>query len=151
MAPKAKAKASSASKRAEEPSLGLLRPRLLASVFLYTVTAAVLYKMADDSGMTTILKSHLRAAPWNPLSKPCGLLEAKEYVILSDRIVVGKGQASGPQPGAGKRGKAGVPAATAPPSLLLPDQWLLSLGLSWHGASVLLRMLLAAHCTLTHR
>lgn len=101
MPPKAKPKAPPA-KKAEEPTLGLLRPHLLASVFLYTVTAAVLFKLTVDNGMMAILKSHLRAAPWNPLAKPCGLLEAKEYVLLSDRIVVGKGQASGPQPGAGK-------------------------------------------------
>lgn len=105
MAPKAKAKSAQAKKKpAEEPRLGFLPPRLLASIFLYTVTMGVLYKMADDNGTLALLKSHLQAAPWNPLSPPCGLLSAKEFVIMSDRVVVGgsKGEAVGPQPGAGK-------------------------------------------------
>jgi hypothetical protein len=102
MAPKATPKAKAEATKADEPSLGFLPRRLLASVFLYTLTAAVLYKMAEENGMLALVSSHLRAAPWNPLSKPCGLLDRQEFVILSDRIVIGKGQADGPQPGAGK-------------------------------------------------
>ncbi|KAI3435951.1 hypothetical protein D9Q98_002009 [Chlorella vulgaris] len=100
MAPKATPKAKAEATKADEPSLGFLPRRLLASVFLYTLTAAVLYKMAEENGMLALVSSHLRAAPWNPLSKPCGLLDRQEFVILSDRIVIGKGQADGPQPGA---------------------------------------------------
>lgn len=108
-----------------QPQTGLLKKRAAASVVLYAVVVSVLYRQFQASGMIDLLGSHLRAAPWNVLSPPCGLLEAKEFVVMSDRVVTPDGQAV---PGAGERPNgpalacADTPLAAAPavPFCLLP-------------------------------
>lgn len=92
MPPKSPAKGKAAAKPAEEPRLGLMPRRLLASAVMYAIAAAVLYQRLESSGMLRVVRSHLEAAAWNPLAAPpCGLLAAKEYVLLADRVVTPRG------------------------------------------------------------
>lgn len=76
----------------EEPHLGIAPQRLALSLCLWGVAAAFLFQNLNSSGMISLLGSHLRAASWNPLAPPCGLLQAKQFVVLADRIVTSRGQ-----------------------------------------------------------
>ncbi|KAL4458612.1 hypothetical protein ABPG75_013477 [Micractinium tetrahymenae] len=76
----------------DEPRLGIAPERLALTVCLWAIAAAFLYQNLSDSGMIRLLGSHLRAAPWNPLAPPCGLLQGKEFAVLADRIVTPRGQ-----------------------------------------------------------
>ena len=78
--------------------LGLQSSRLLASLFMYVVTLAVLYYKMEQGGNMAIIGSMLRAALPHRLSPPCGLLPAKEFLIVSDRIM----KPWGVTPGAGE-------------------------------------------------
>lgn len=100
----------------EEPRLGIAPERLALSVCLWGIAAAFLYQNLNDSGMIRLLGSHLRAASWNPLAPPCGLLQFKEFVLLADRIVTPRGQVL---PGAGESPLGHAAAACAVPSCLL--------------------------------
>lgn len=84
---------------APEPTLGLQRSRVLASLGMYVIAVAVLYQKYNDSGMLGLIASHARARlPW---VSNCGLLPDKEFVLLADRIVRPR---SGVGPGAGAVG-----------------------------------------------
>lgn len=91
--------------KAAEPVLGLQMSRLLASFAMYVIAAAVLYHKLEQAGTWDVIKSHVRAAPWNTFSPPCGLLPDKEFVILSDRVQKSWGLA----PGAGELRPLSVP------------------------------------------
>jgi len=62
-----------------------------------------------DNGMLSLIGSHARVkAPW---VQPCGLLDAKEFVLAADRLVLPRGQVV---PGAGAAvgaGSGGMQAA----------------------------------------
>lgn len=99
----------------EEPHLGIAPQRLALSACLWAIACAFLYQNLHASGMVRLLGSHLRAASWNPLAPPCGLLQAKQFVVLADRIVTSRGQVL---PGAGESAAGASAAATR--SALLP-------------------------------
>lgn len=124
-------------RKAEEPSLGLQPRRLALSAVLWAIAAAYLYHVVDNGGLLDVLGSHLRAAPWNPLVPPCGLLEAKEFVIMSDRVAT-RGQIL---PGAGAPGLlAACPCQR--------DQWRKALVAScWCSAGSMLLVQCSALCS----
>lgn len=59
--------------------------RLIASILMQSVTAAIILRRVMDGGNGDVLMSFV--AVYNPWHKPCGLLPHKEFVILSDRVV----------------------------------------------------------------
>lgn len=57
----------------------------------------------SDNGMLSLIASHARVkAPW---VQPCGLLGAKEFVLVADRLVLPRGQVV---PGAGAGAAVGL-------------------------------------------
>lgn len=91
-----------AAAKAPEPELGLQRSRLGASAVMYAIAIAVLYQRFDASGVFGLAASHLRVlSPWE---KACGHLDAKEFVLLSSRVLQPRGE---PAPGAGEAGGGG--------------------------------------------
>ena len=69
------------------------------------VVLALLLRHFQAQGHFEVLGTYLRV--WNPLVKPCGHLHAKEFVILSDRIL----RPHGAFPGFGARAPLSVSLA----------------------------------------
>lgn len=77
----------------DPPVLGM-NPRRLAISFLVqaAVLGVVAYQMIN-TGQMDVVANYLGVV--NPWSKPCGLLDAKEFIMLSDNIVRPSGVAPG--------------------------------------------------------
>lgn len=70
--------------------MGIQRSRILLSCAMYVMAVAVLCQKFSDNGMLSLIASHARVkAPW---VQPCGLLGAKEFVLVADRLVLPRGQ-----------------------------------------------------------
>ena len=72
-------------RRSAEPTTGLAPQRLLISVALQVTALAFVYQRLKDTGVGATLHTFWRTH--SPLVPPCGLHEAKQYVLLSDRVV----------------------------------------------------------------
>ena len=59
--------------------------RITFSIVMQVATVAIMARRMQDTGLMETVDSFITL--YNPWSTPCGLLPAKEYVLLSDRIV----------------------------------------------------------------
>jgi allantoinase len=67
--------------------------RVLLSLFAQAVVVAFLYRRLSEAGIVDVVGSYL--VTYNPAIPACGLLPAKEFILLSDRVV-GYARAAGP-------------------------------------------------------
>ena len=94
-------------KKETPPVMGLAPQRLLISVTLQVIALAFVLQRLRDTGVGATLHTFWRAH--SPLVPACGLQEAKQFVLLSDRVVAP--HSVGPGVGKGGHRMAGAGAS----------------------------------------